>query len=78
MYRTEQDALDALVLEQRKTNELLEKILERGMANGLHQNTEGTDENPAGSKRNIHRESDKDGALQPIKGASQSRSRRNT
>lgn len=27
MYRTEQDALNALITEQKKTNELLEKLL---------------------------------------------------
>lgn len=33
MYRTELDALNAIVLEQRRTNELLEQLLERGKSN---------------------------------------------
>lgn len=68
MYRHELDALNAIVAAQNRTNELLEKILERGLGNGMHPNTEGQDNNTFGNKRIVHRDSVQDGTVQPSKG----------
>lgn len=76
-YRLEIDALNAIVDEQRRTNELLEKILERGMSNELHQDTKGKNDNSIGSECNVHGGADQDRAVQPNKGIRKHRSRRN-
>lgn len=57
MYRDELDALNAIVIEQRRTNELLERLLETS-----HQESKSTvfdAENKTEQKRNYQRRSAK-------------------
>lgn len=77
-YRMEIDALNALIDEQRKTNELLEKLFERGNQNELHENDKGKDVDDTRERRSIHKSSDQDGDVQPNQGRGKHRSRRNT
>lgn len=67
-YHLEIDALNALVAEVRKTNELLEKLLERGSENVLHENEESGRENASGRKRRIRVAGDQHGNVQPNPG----------
>jgi hypothetical protein len=75
-YHLEIDALNALVAEVRKTNELLEKLLERGTENVLHENEESVHEHSVGRKRRIRDGSDSNGDVQPAKRTYHRRSRR--
>lgn len=77
MYRLEIDALNALVAAQNRTNELLEKILERGLENELHSNSEEQYDNSAGNKRDIHGGIVQDRTVQPSKGNGKRGSRGN-
>lgn len=77
-YRLEIDALNALVEEQRTTNELLKHLLERGNNHGIHQNAEIQNDNAARGSRGVHGGSDKDGIVQPSTGRGKRGQRRNT
>jgi len=67
-YHLEIDALNALVAEVRKTNELLEKLLERGSGNVLHENEESRGNDAPRRKRHVHVAGNQDGNVQPNPG----------
>ncbi len=74
MYRIEIEALNALIVEQRRTNELLEKMLERGMTDGLHKNGEEPVNDTVGVECDIRGTSVQVGDVQPDKGTSKRKS----
>lgn len=67
MFRLELDALNALVIEQKRTNELLESLLERGIMNELHTDVEGPNNHAVGVISNIRNTGNKGGTVQPGK-----------
>lgn len=64
-FRMEIDALNALVDEQRKTNELLQQLIERGNIHELHEDIEIQDDSELGERRSVHGESNQNGNVQP-------------
>ena len=79
MYRLEIDALNAIYTEQKRTNELLEQLLERGVNNGsMHENEKGLHDDSVGDERNIHGDSVQIGDVQPSTGNSQRGRKRNS
>lgn len=68
-YSLEIDALNALVAEQRKTNELLERLV----SHGLHTNAKGSVNDTVGHKRNVHESGIQDGTVQSGAGSSKLR-----
>lgn len=77
MFRMEIDALNAIYAEQRRTNELLEKLLERGISyERMYQDAEGHVENSLGSELDLLGEVLQNGAIQRGKGTGSGRRKR--
>lgn len=67
-YGLEIDALNAIYAEQRRTNELLEQLLERSFNHDMHTHTERPDDSSTRNERKIHVEDVSHGVVQPSTG----------